>query len=53
MIRIYVPQITERLRYIFHYVFDERWGMPYDLTDDKEFFMHDPHPRKIYICSAK
>lgn len=47
MIRIYVPQITERLRYIFHYVFDERWGMPYDLTDNKEAFRHDPHPRKI------
>lgn len=47
MIRIYVPQITERLRYIFHYVFDERLGIDYALTNDMEAFDKDTRSKKI------
>ncbi|MDD4209690.1 MAG: polysaccharide deacetylase family protein [Bacteroidales bacterium] len=47
MIRIYVPKLSERTRYIFHYVFDERLGLSYSLTDDLHDFKAYPLSEKM------
>ena len=49
MIRIYVPQLTERLSYIFRYVFDERLGIAYSLIDEWDNFNNNTtFPKIIY-----
>lgn len=47
MIRIFVPQLTNRIHYIFHYVFDERLGLSYSLTDDLYEFQEDTLSNKM------
>ncbi len=47
MIRIYVPHLTERLRYIFHYVFTERWGIECCFVDEWEKFEKESSSFKL------
>lgn len=47
MIRIFAPQLSERIRYIFHYVFDERLGLSFSLTDDLIDFKADTLSKKM------
>lgn len=38
MIHIFVPQISERIRYIFHTIFNERLAIAYTLYDNIDSF---------------
>lgn len=39
MLLIYVSKITNRLRYIFEFIFDDWLGIPFSITKDKEEFI--------------
>ncbi|MBS1745745.1 MAG: hypothetical protein JST21_06220 [Bacteroidetes bacterium] len=47
MILIFVPHITNRVQYIFHYVFEERLGCAFRLTDDVSGFINSDNVFKI------
>ncbi len=38
MLLIYTPHITNRIKYIIQYVFEERLGIEYSITDDKQVY---------------
>ena len=48
MILIHVPQITSRVKYTCHFLFEELMRMPYTLTANKEEFLNSPLPKFAY-----
>lgn len=51
MIYIYIPTINERIRYIFHYVFSERLGLPYTLLENREDFDKNTAAEKMVYAT--
>ncbi|NLJ81823.1 MAG: hypothetical protein GX330_01690 [Bacteroidales bacterium] len=51
MIYIYIPTVNERIRYIFHYVFSERLGLPYTLLENKEDFDKNTAAEKMVYAT--
>lgn len=47
MFLIYTPHTTNRIRYIFQYVFEEKFGLAYTLTNDAEAFLKSNISQKI------
>ena len=47
MLLIYTPYITNRIQYIMHYVFEERFGIEYKLTSDKQEYITADNNFKI------
>jgi hypothetical protein len=48
MILVYVSNITPRVRYIFHFIFNDILNIAYDLTSDKQKFEVSDLPRINY-----
>lgn len=48
MILVYVSNITPRVRYIFHFIFNDILNIAYDLTSEKQKFEMSDHPRINY-----
>lgn len=44
---IYTPHITSRVQYIFQYVFEERLGLAYSITNDKNEYLNHRDTVKI------
>jgi hypothetical protein len=51
MLLIYTPHITNRIKYIMNYVFDERLGITYTLTNNEADFKNDIQHLKIVYAS--
>ncbi|MBV9963009.1 MAG: polysaccharide deacetylase family protein [Parafilimonas sp.] len=47
MLLIYTTDITNRIRYVMQYVFDERLGIEYSITNNKEAFISNTSVLKI------
>lgn len=47
MLLIYTPHITNRIHYIMHYVFEERFGLAYKLTSNMDEYVNETSPFKI------
>ena len=47
MLLIYTPYITNRIRYVMQYVFEERLGVDYSITSDKQRFLSNTDDFKI------
>ncbi len=47
MFLIFTPHITNRIKYIFQYVFEERLGCAFRLTDDADEFVNSDNAFKI------
>jgi uncharacterized protein DUF7033 len=52
MLLIYTPNITPRIKYIMHYVFEEQFGLKYEIVNDEKKFNNNNSAEKI-IYSAK
>ncbi|MEP6681682.1 MAG: polysaccharide deacetylase family protein [Parafilimonas sp.] len=49
MLPIYTPYITNRIKYVMQYVFEERLGIEYSITSDKQqFILNTTHFKIIY-----
>ncbi|MDR2121790.1 MAG: polysaccharide deacetylase family protein [Flavobacteriaceae bacterium] len=48
MILIYVPEITERVEYVFSFVFEHILGIPIRFTDSVSFFTEQKTPKISY-----
>lgn len=51
MLLIYTPHITNRIKYIMQYVFDERLGIEYSITNSKEEYINNANALKL--CYAE
>src|SRR5436305_488641 len=51
MLLIYTPHITNRIRYIMHYIFEERLGILYTLTNNKDEFKNNIQHLKIVYAN--
>src|SRR5438552_2460200 len=47
MLLIYTPHITNRLQYAFQYIFEERLGLEFSFTNNKEDFVYNVSDLKI------
>ena len=45
---IYIPKITNRIKYIFHLIFNNLLKIDYDLTEDLVFFKDYKGPKLNY-----
>ena len=45
---IYIPKITNRIKYIFHLIFNNLLKIVYDLTEDLVFFKDYKGPKLNY-----
>ena len=56
-ILIYCPNITSRHKYIFHVLFKQLYVINYEITDDKELFIHSDDIKINYsknsICNEE
>ncbi|MFM7021568.1 MAG: polysaccharide deacetylase family protein [Flavobacteriales bacterium] len=48
MILIYTPKITSRAKYAFNLIFRDVYGVKFELTADKDFFLKQEGPRLTY-----
>jgi hypothetical protein len=48
MILIYVPEITERIKYIFSFIFERILGIPIQITESAPFFFQQKIPKFSY-----
>ncbi len=47
MLLIYTPHITPRIQYIMQYVFEEQFGLTYEIINDEEEFIRKNSEQKI------